>query len=62
MKLEAMKQQGKRTDLTSGQLVQKLELKNPTLVLAEVECGIDEDGLWGLSNIDRLKELIRIKS
>lgn len=37
MKLEAMKQQGKRTDLTSGQLVQKLELKNPTLVLAEVK-------------------------
>lgn len=57
MKLEAMKQQGKRTDLTSGQLVQKLELKNPTLVLAEVECGIDEDGLWGLSNIDKAERI-----
>jgi len=53
MKLEAMKQQGKRTDLTSGQLVQKLEVKNPTLVLAEVECGIDEDGFWGLNNIEK---------
>ena len=57
MKLEAMKQQGKRTDLTSGQLVQKLELKNPTLVLAEVECGIDEEGLWGLSNIDKAERI-----
>lgn len=57
MKLEAMKQQGKRTDLTSGQLVQKLELKNPTLVLAEVECGIDEDGVWGLSNIDKAERI-----
>jgi ParB family chromosome partitioning protein len=57
MKLEAMKQQGKRTDLTSGQLVQKLEVKNPTLVLSEVECGIDEDGLWGLNNAEKAERI-----
>ena len=46
MKLEAMKQQGKRTDLTSSQLEKKLENENPTLQLAEVTCGVDESGSW----------------
>jgi ParB family chromosome partitioning protein len=53
MRLDAMKRQGERTDLTSGQLVQKLETKNPTLVLSEVECGIGEDGFCGLNNIEK---------
>lgn len=38
MKLEAMKQQGKRTNLTFSQLGKKLENENPTLQLAEVNC------------------------
>jgi len=50
MKLEAMKQQGKRTDLTSSQLEKKLENENPTLQLAEVTCGVDESGSWNVSN------------
>ena len=43
MKLEAMKQQGKRTDLTSCQ-VDKKSVENPTLFLAKVGCGYDENG------------------
>ena len=50
MKLEAMKQQGKRTDLTSSQLEKKLENKNPTLQLAEITCGTDENGCWNVCN------------
>ena len=51
MRLDAMNRQGARTDLTSGQLVQKLEDENPTLVLAQVECGIGDDGYWGVNNV-----------
>ena len=50
MKLEAMKQQGKRTDLTFSQLEKKLENENPTLQLAEITCGTDENGCWNVSN------------
>ena len=35
MKLEAIKHQGKRTDLTSGQVVQKLKDKNSVEIVAE---------------------------
>lgn len=50
MKLEAMKQQGRRTDLTFSQLKKKLENENPTLQLAEITCGTDENGCWNVSN------------
>ena len=50
MKLEAMKQQGRRTDLTFSQLEKKLENENPTLQLAEITCGTDENGCWNVSN------------
>lgn len=49
MKLEAMKQQGRRTDLTSCQVGKKL-VENPTLSLAKVECGYDESGRWQVMN------------
>jgi len=49
MKLEAMKQQGKRTDLTSCQVGKKL-IENPTLSLAKVGCGYDENGRWQIRN------------
>ena len=49
MKLEAMKQQGKRTDLTSCQVGKKSE-ENPTLSLAKVGCGYDENGRWQVTN------------
>lgn len=49
MKLEAMKQQGKRTDLTSCQ-VGKKSVENPTLSLAKVGCGYDENGRWQVTN------------
>lgn len=44
IKLEALKQQGKRPDLTSAQVVTKLE-ENPTLNLHKVIDGYDNDGL-----------------
>lgn len=49
MKLEAMKQQGKRTDLTSCQVGKKSE-ENPTLSLAKVGCGYDENDRWQVTN------------
>lgn len=49
MKLEAMKQQGRRTDLTSCQVGKKL-VENPTLSLAKVGCGYDENGRWQVTN------------
>ena len=42
MKLEAMKQQGRRNDLTSGQVEPKLE--NETLEIYPLESEIDENG------------------
>lgn len=50
MRLEAMKQQGRRTDLTSCQVGKKLE--NPTAEFAEAETFISESGEWGLRNMD----------
>lgn len=50
MRLEAMKQQGKRTDLTSSQVGTKLEEANPTVKLSKVESAIDADGIWGLES------------
>ena len=63
MKLEAMKQQGRRTDLTSCQVGKKLE--NPTAEFAGLETFISEGGVWGLRNtdesgrVDSNKELAR---
>ena len=51
MRLEAMKQQGRRTDLTSCQVGKKSE--NPTVELAELETFISESGEWGLQNTDK---------
>ena len=50
MKLEAMKQQGKRTDLTSCQVGKKTE--NSTVELAEVETYMAENGEWGIRNLE----------
>lgn len=44
MKLEAMKQQGKRTDLTSDQVGPMLE--NPTVEVTRLKSLYDEDGNW----------------
>lgn len=54
-----MKQQGKRSSLTSGQLAQKLEVKNPISVLVEVECGLDQEGFGDLIILKRLKEFFQ---
>lgn len=51
MRLEAMKQQGRRTDLTSCQVGKKLE--NPTAKFAGLETFISESGVWGLKNTDK---------
>lgn len=63
MKLEAMKQQGKRTDLTSCQLGKKSD-DNPTVELSKVGSQYDELGNWqivnnedGESRIDSHKQL-----
>lgn len=44
MKLEAMKQQGKRTDLTSDQVGPMLE--NPTVEVTRLKALYDDDGNW----------------
>ncbi len=49
MRLEAMKQQGRRTDLTLSQVGTKSE-DNPTLSVAKVIAGYDELGEWKLQN------------
>lgn len=49
MRLEAMKQQGKRTDLTLSQVGTKLR-DNPILSVAKVVAAYDESGEWKLQN------------
>ena len=49
MRLEAMKQQGKRTDLTLSQVGTESG-DNPTLSVAKVIAGYDESGEWKLQN------------
>lgn len=44
MKLDAMKQQGKRTDLTFSQVEKKLGEENPTLKISEIICEKDKEG------------------
>lgn len=51
MRLAAMKQQGRRTDLTSCQVGKKSE--NPTVELAELETFMSEKGEWGLRNTNK---------
>ncbi len=68
MKLEAMKQQGKRNDLTFRQVGEKLangldtisnqhdmslDFKNPTLETSKIEPFTNENGEWGMQNIIR---------
>ena len=50
MRLEAMKQQGRRTDLTLSQFGTKL-MDNPTLSVAKVIADYDESGEWKLQNV-----------
>ncbi|MBE5936060.1 MAG: ParB/RepB/Spo0J family partition protein [Lachnospiraceae bacterium] len=50
MKLEAMKRQGKRNDLTLSQVGTKLGIDNPTLCLHEIKQGVDEEGNWLIKN------------
>lgn len=49
MRLEAMKQQGKRTDLTLSQVGTKSG-ENPTVSVAKVIAGYDESGEWKYKN------------
>ena len=51
MRLEAMKRQGQRTDLTSDQVGPKLE-DNPTLMVKKLEAGYDKDGIWNITEGD----------
>lgn len=51
MRLEAMKHQGKRTDLTSCQVGKKTE--NSTVEIAEVETYMAENGKWGIRNLEK---------
>ncbi|MDD4637169.1 MAG: ParB/RepB/Spo0J family partition protein [Bacteroidales bacterium] len=68
MKLEAMKQQGKRNDLTFRQVGEKLanrldtisnqhdmslDFKNPTLEKSKIEPFTNENGEWGMQNVIR---------
>jgi ParB family chromosome partitioning protein len=60
MKLKAMKQQGKRNDLTFPQVEEKLEMSrdeissdNPTLELSKVDPFISENGEWGIKNSEQ---------
>ena len=55
MRLEAMKQQGKRTDLTSCQVGKKTE--NSTVELAEVETYMAENGEWGIRNMEKSRKI-----
>jgi ParB family chromosome partitioning protein len=72
MRLEAMKQQGKRTDLTSCQVGKRLDREelekqdlqsesNPTLELWEVTSGINSDGIWEIKNEEQ-QETAKINS
>lgn len=50
MKLDAMKKQGKRNDLTLSQVGTKLQEDNPTLHMYKVEEYLDKNGNWILKN------------
>lgn len=52
MRLEAMKKQGIRTDLTSCQVGKKLNEDNPTVIISEVEGNIGEDVFWEISHVE----------
>ncbi|WP_081870270.1 ParB/RepB/Spo0J family partition protein [Lachnoclostridium phytofermentans] len=48
MRLEAMKRQGLRTDLTSSQVGTKLE--NPTVEVNKLETSYDDEGKWNINS------------
>jgi ParB family chromosome partitioning protein len=48
MRLEAMKRQGQRTDLTSSQVGTKLE--NPTVEVNTLETSYDDEGKWNINS------------
>jgi len=53
MRLEAMKRQGQRTDLTSDQVGPKSG-DNPTLMVKKLEAGYDKDGIWNITEGDEI--------
>lgn len=53
MKLEAMKQQGKRNDLTIPQVEEKLKMENPTLETSKIDPFTTEKGEWGIKNVEQ---------
>ena len=55
MRLEAMKQQGRRTDLTSCQVGKKSE--NPTAEFGKVETYVNGEGRWGIRNADQRERM-----
>lgn len=57
MRLKAMKQQGKRTDLTSCQVGKKSQTENSTVELAELEAYMNENGEWGIRNVSDTKKI-----
>lgn len=54
MKLDAMKRQGNRNDLTFSQVEKKLSNDNPTLQVSEITCGDNEKGEWRITNTGRV--------
>lgn len=55
MRLEAMKQQGKRTDLTFRQVGKKSD--NLTVEFAEVEACVAGNGKWGVRNLEQPEKI-----
>ena len=61
MKLEAMKQQGKRNDLFQDGTLSPVgtKLENPTLELNQLVCSYDDSGKWELGSQPLEKERVR---
>lgn len=65
MKLEAMKQQGKRNDLFQEEATLSpvgTKLENPTLELNQLVCSYDDLGKWQLGSQQLEKELPRVRT
>lgn len=64
MKLEAMKQQGKRNDLFQDGTLSPVGTKfdNPTLELNQLVCSYDDSGKWQLGSQPLEKELPRVRT
>ena len=65
MKLEAMKQQGKRNDLLQEETTLSpmgTKLENPTLEMNQLVCSYDDLGKWQLGSQQLEKELPRVRA